>query len=126
MTPPLDLVLALSARFARLHPDPVGNLLARSALILALVLAPISQVYAQLVTRVVDGDTLIVQGVWRVTWLQARSSHNVSSGDTRIYRLCQIFSVVVSGHQGAALQDSCHELWSRDTRYRQGAGRWDY
>ena len=44
----------------------MGNLLARSALILALVLAPISLVYAQLVTRVVDGDTLIVQGVGRV------------------------------------------------------------
>ena len=40
--------------------------LARSALILALFLASASQVYAQLVTRVVDGDTLIVQGVGRV------------------------------------------------------------
>ena len=40
----------------------VGTLFARSALILALVLAPISQVYAQLVTRVIDGDTLVVQG----------------------------------------------------------------
>jgi len=59
-TAPHGNFLALSAGFARLQPDPVGNLLARSALILALVLAPISQVYAQLVTRVVDGDTLIV------------------------------------------------------------------
>ena len=42
------------------------QLLARSALILALFLALASQVYAQLVTRVVDGDTLIVQGVGRV------------------------------------------------------------
>ena len=33
---------------------------------MALVLAPASQVYAQLVTGVVDGDTLIVQGVGRV------------------------------------------------------------
>ena len=31
------------------------------ALVLMLVLAPISQAYAQLVTRVIDGDTLIVQ-----------------------------------------------------------------
>ena len=66
VTAPHGNVLALPTRFARLQPDPVGNLLARSALILALVLAPISQVYAQLVTRVVDGDTLIVQGVGRV------------------------------------------------------------
>ena len=36
------------------------------ALVLALVLAPISHVYAQLVTRVIDGDTLVVQGVGMV------------------------------------------------------------
>ena len=36
------------------------------ALVLALVLAPISHVYAQLVTRVIDGDTLVVQGVGTV------------------------------------------------------------
>ena len=38
----------------------------RASLVLALLLAPISQVSAQLVTRVVDGDTIIVQGVGRV------------------------------------------------------------
>ena len=44
----------------------MGNRSARSAFILALLLAPISKGYAQFVTRVVDGDTLIVQGVGRV------------------------------------------------------------
>ena len=44
----------------------MGSLPARFVLILALLLAPISQVHAQLVTRVVDGDTLIVQGIGRV------------------------------------------------------------
>ena len=39
----------------------MSNLFGRSALVLALVLAPVSQVYAQLVTRVIDGDTLVVQ-----------------------------------------------------------------
>jgi micrococcal nuclease len=39
---------------------------ARSTLILMLLLASAPQAYAQLVTRVVDGDTLIVQGVGRV------------------------------------------------------------
>ena len=44
----------------------MGSLFAQSALILALLLAPISQVYAQLVTRVIDGDTLVVQGIGTV------------------------------------------------------------
>lgn len=44
----------------------MSNLLALSALTLALLLAPYSDACAQLVTRVVDGDTLIVQGVGRV------------------------------------------------------------
>ena len=44
----------------------MGKLFVRSVLILALLLVPISQGYAQLVTRVVDGDTLIVQSVGRV------------------------------------------------------------
>jgi micrococcal nuclease len=44
----------------------VNRLLTRFALILVLLLAPASQTYAQLVTRVVDGDTLIVQEIWRV------------------------------------------------------------
>ena len=44
----------------------MGKLIARSALVLALVLAPISQVYAQLVTRVIDGDTLVVRGIGTV------------------------------------------------------------
>lgn len=44
----------------------MGKLIARSALILALILAPASQVSAQLVTRVIDGDTLVVQGIGTV------------------------------------------------------------
>ena len=40
-----------------------GDPFARFALILALLLAPISQAYAHLVTRVIDSDTLIAQGV---------------------------------------------------------------
>jgi micrococcal nuclease len=44
----------------------VGNLLARVALTLALVISPASDAYSQLVTRVIDGDTLVVQGVGTV------------------------------------------------------------
>ena len=44
----------------------MGKLITRSALVLALVLAPVSQAYSQLVTRVIDGDTLVVQGVGTV------------------------------------------------------------
>jgi len=44
----------------------VSRFLARFTIVLVLFLAPASQAYAQLVTRVVDGDTFIVQGVGRV------------------------------------------------------------
>ena len=55
----------------------MGNLFARSALLLALLLAPISHVHAQLVTRVVDGDTLIVQGVGRVRLIGVNTPETV-------------------------------------------------
>ena len=44
----------------------MGNLFTRSVLVLALVLAPASQIFAHLVTRVIDGDTLVVQGIGTV------------------------------------------------------------
>ena len=55
--------------FTRQLQEALANVrqrLAHSTLILMLFLAPASQAYAQLVTRVVDGDTLIVQSVGRV------------------------------------------------------------
>jgi micrococcal nuclease len=83
----------------------VRQLLARSTLILALFLAPASKADAQLVTRVVDGDTLIVQSVGRVRLIGVDTPETV---DPR--RPVQFFGKEASAFTSRMAQDKVVRL----------------